>query len=188
MPSHVRLPKGAAAFMALLAVLTALTVLFYRTVYVEQQAVLAEQQRVLLQRREELARWEAFSKRHRDASAEEEALKQHTDWSRHLLPDILGTGDFLSELQSCMLRSQVNVIGLAPGAEEQQEGFCRQRIELTVEGGYFEWLNFLRLLEQQTRFVAIETLSGQVKAPGILRGHVALYIFARRIGEEGAGK
>lgn len=188
MPSHGGFPKGAAAFMALFAMLAALTVLFYQAVYVEQQATLAELHRMLLLRRQDLASIEAFSKRHWDFDAAEAALKNHADWSRSLLPDALETSDFLSELQSHVLRSQVNVIGLTPGAAELQEGFCRQRIELTVEGDYFQWFDFIRLLEAQARFVAIENISGEVKAAGILRGHVVLYIFARHIEEEGAGK
>lgn len=180
--------KGAASLVAFFLVLTALTVLFYQMIYVEQRAELEEKRRTLLLRQEDLARLEEFSQRYHDDNASEEALQKHTAWSRRLLPDTLQTGDFLSELQGYLLRTQVKIIGLTPNVPEQKEGFCRQRIELTVEGDYFQMLAFIHLLEQKERFVAIDNLFGQVKEAGILRGRFALYIFARRIEHGEAGK
>ena len=188
MLSKVGQDRGIASFVAFLAVLAALTVLFYQTVYVDQLADLEEKRRTLLLRQQDLMRLEAFSQRYRDDSAAEEALKKHAEWSRRLLPDELRTGDFLSEIQGYMLRSQVKVIGLTPNVVEQKEGFCRQRVELMVEGNYFQLLDFIRLLEQQNRFVTIENISGQVKDTGILCGRFDLYIFARCIEQSGAGK
>ena len=186
--SKVGRDGGGVSFVAFLTVLAALTVLFYQMVYVEQQADLEEKRRTLLLRQQDLARLEAFLQRRRDDSASEEALKKHAEWSRRLLPDELRTSDFLGDLQGYMLRSQVKVIGLTPGVPEQNEGFCRQRIELTVEGDYFQILDFIRLLEQQNRFVTIENISGQVKDTGILHGRFDLCIFARYIEPGGAGK
>ena len=155
MLSHIGRDKAAASLVVFLVVLTALTVLFYQTVYVEQQTDLEEKRRTLFLRQQDLARLETFLQRHGNDSAAEEALKKHTEWSRRLLPDELRTGDFLSDLQGYMLRSKVKVIGLTPGVSEQKEGFCRQRIEMTVEGDYFQLLDFIRLLEQQDRFVIV---------------------------------
>ena len=180
MLSHIGRDKAAASLVVFLVVLTALTVLFYQTVYVEQQTDLEEKRRTLFLRQQDLARLETFLQRHGNDSAAEEALKKHTEWSRRLLPDELRTG--------YMLRSKVKVIGLTPGVSEQKEGFCRQRIEMTVEGDYFQLLDFIRLLEQQDRFVIVENISGQVQESGILRGHIVLYIFARIIEKDGAGK
>ena len=188
MLSHIGRDKAAASLVVFLVVLTALTVLFYQTVYVEQQTDLEEKRQTLFLRQQDLARLETFLQRHGNDSAAEEALKKHTEWSRRLLPDELRTGDFLSDLQGYMLRSKVKVIGLTPGVSEQKEGFCRQRIEMTVEGDYFQLLDFIRLLEQQDRFVIVENISGQVQESGILRGHIVLYIFARIIEKDGAGK
>ena len=180
--------RGAASFVIFFVLLAAMTVLFYQMVYVAQRDEIEEKRRMLLSRQQDLARLDEFSRRSFDGNASEEALQKHTAWSRRLLPDTLQTGDFLSELQGDLLRSHVKLVALIPHIPEQKEGFCRQRIELTVEGDYFQMLAFIHRLEQKERFLSIDNLFGQVKEAGILCGRFELYIFARRIERGGAGK
>ena len=155
--------RSKGSFLLLLGVLAGLTLFFYQFLYLPQQAELEEK------RQQVIARLNALNK-----------LKDHARWESQLLPEQLNTGDFLSELQIYMLRTKIRITGLKPLPPERNEGFFQQKVELGIEGDYFQILDFLRLLEQGTRFTNVKNVSGEVKEQGIFSGHIDLYIFARQ--------
>lgn len=180
--------RSKGSFLLLLGVLAGLTLFFYQFLYLPQQAELEEKRQQVTVRLNALNELEEFTQQHADLAAYETALKDHARWGSQLLPERLNTGDFLSELQIYMLRTKIRITGLKPSPPERNEGFFQQKIELGIEGDYFQILDFLRLLEQGTRFTNMKNVSGEVKERGIFSGHIDLYIFARQNDSREEGK
>lgn len=166
-------------YVIVAALLLLLTGLFYQFIYGPQRLALESkrQQLALLQR--QLAGLNSFLAQHGDLALYESKLQGHDGWSQQLLPAELDTSEFIGSLQRHVLRTRVKLVGLRPEPPVNKDGFFRQKIEVAVEGDYFQLLDFIKLLEQGPRFVMIENIAGQVKEQGIFSGRMALYIFAR---------
>lgn len=97
-----------------------------------------------------------------------------------LLPRSMNTGTFLTELQSQSRKSGVRLLKVVPGEEKAYESYKEQWVAVTAKGTYFEWLDFLYLLENDGRFLDIREMKGQSDSAGVYEGVIKVYIFSTK--------
>jgi Tfp pilus assembly protein PilO len=99
-----------------------------------------------------------------------------------MLPNTGDIGAFLLQLQAAAKQSNVQLSQVRPGQASNMNNLGNIPVELKIKGSYFQVLDFLRLLENETRFVKI--ISINLHAQGdLLESKLALLVYSYVPGE-----
>lgn len=161
-----------------LFILAALTALFTFFLYPKQEEEIAAADRelnMLLQQKKQLER---FAAAHEHASEDFKRLEKQEKTVEKLLPKHIDSADFLTSLQQWSRKSGIKIEKILPGEEKTYEAYREQQIMVTGKGTYFEWLDFLYLLEQDGRFIDIREMHGKADKTGVFEATIAVCIFA----------
>lgn len=117
-----------------------------------QQARIADLSQKLQQERQKLAFVEKFILTYPDGEKRLTELQQSLLKVEKALPGTLGVSDFMAQLQRDAQASGVRLINLKPSVLVDRAGYREMPIEVSVEGGYFQTMAFLKKLEDGERF------------------------------------
>ncbi|MBQ8699064.1 MAG: type 4a pilus biogenesis protein PilO [Schwartzia sp.] len=164
-----------------MAVLSALFgVSFYFLSYAPQHDALRAKEAEAASLRRELGEWAAFRRAHPDPVKEATAVGERKNVVDAMLPERLETGTFLAEAEKRAASTGIVLLGASPGNPKMTDGLAMEKMRISVRGDYFALLDFLYALEQQGRFVKIDTMRGTVE-DGVFKGDLELWIYARSI-------
>ena len=169
------------AFCLMAAASVLLVAVFYAFVWLPQRAELREKEAALSALRQEIEGLAAFRRAHPKPTIEAETLDARETLAETMLPRQMDAGGFFAETERRAKESGLELRGLAPEEPALSDGLARQRVKLSVRGGYFALLDFIFTLEQRGRFVKIDALSGEVDDAGVFTGTLALWIYARTL-------
>lgn len=117
-------------------------------------------------KRQELSRLEARLaevKQFQDAHSQPELyIKELSDKEQRLLlqvPEKINTSKFLAELQKLAVIKGVTLGVVRPAREERSGGFSNALISVTLRGGYFQLMDFIKAVEHGSMSVYIDSLS-----------------------------
>lgn len=107
-----------------------------------------------------------FKNVHGDLAAYARELSDREVRAQRVLPQDLGQGVFLQDLQHRALQSQVKLHKVAPAEVRTVDGVQQMPVAVACSGSYFAVLDFLRRLQQSERLLSIhETRIEQQAAP-----------------------
>lgn len=152
------LTKEKVRFLSALCLLIIISCLFYLLLYLPQLDKIAVQQERLVEKEESIRRAESFHEAHADTEEYERTMLANMQAADARLPDAMQQGDFLSMLQAAALKQGILLRGVVPGQEEQKTGYKAKPVQLTIEGNYFQLLDFLQELESEARFVRLDSM------------------------------
>ncbi len=159
------------------ALLIAATAVFYWQVLLPQLQKLAETEKRCLALEARNVQVADFAGSKPDAGRFLAELERQSTLVKNLLPDELNAAAFLLKLDELADVSKVELLTVRPGAVGSKNGYCEMLLEVKAKGNYYQLLEFLRLLEGATRFVAID--KGTVQSQGeMLKIEFALHIYS----------
>ena len=174
----MKFTRGAQKLLAVLLTGMALALVCFCFLYPNQNEAVAASQRELQLMKQQKKQLDRFAAAHFDTNKDSKQLEKQEKISGNLLPKQLNAAEFLTALQQWSRKSGVKVEKILPGEEKTYESYREQLITVTGKGTYFEWLDFLYLLEQDGRFIDIREMQGKTDSMGIFEGTIAVYIFA----------
>ena len=157
-----------------------LAVSFYGFLYLPQRAELSAKQEETARLRKEIAAASSFRRAHPSPEKEARSLEKRTRLVDAMIPAQLDGGAFLAAVEKMAASSGVILLGVLPENARMTDGLAAEKMRLSVSGDYFALLDFLYALEQQGRFVKIDTMRGKVE-DGVFKGDLELWIYARSI-------
>ena len=172
------LTRGMKKLLAALVIFVAVTAVFMLFLYPRQQEEIAAAGRELNMLRQQKKQLERFAAAHEHAAEDVKKLEKQEKTAEKLLPKQLDSADFLTSLQQWSRKSGIKVEKILPGEEKTYEAYREQQIMVTGKGTYFEWLDFLYLLEQDGRFIDIREMHGKADDTGVFEATIAVCIFA----------
>ena len=176
----MRAKQARLRFWGMAALAAALGVSFYLLSYEPQNDALRAKEAEAASLRREIGEAAAFRRSHPDPAKEVKMVAERKRAAERMLPARLDTGAFLLEAEKSAAESGVTLLGVSPGDAGTMDGFATEKLRLSVRGDYFELLDYLYALEQQGRFVKIDTMRGKVE-DGAFKGDIELWIYARAI-------
>lgn len=176
----MKMTRGERKISAAAAAVLLACVLFGGFLYPYQQERTAEVQREVQLLRHKKEQLDSFAFSHADTSGDKSGSIREEKMFASLLPRSMNTGTFLTELQSQSRKSGVRLLKVVPGEEKAYESYKEQWVAVTAKGTYFEWLDFLYLLENDGRFLDIREMKGQSDSAGVYEGVIKVYIFSTK--------
>ncbi len=167
-------------FCLFCALLLGAVAVFHQFVFLPQREALAEKEQQTVDMEHQIRATKAFLAQREDLASWGKELAARRARNERLLPRAMGTSAFFGDLEVWAAQSQVRVTGVKPQEIVADGGLFRQRMEVSLEGDYFQILDFLFLLEQGRRFVAVERLSGDVGEAGTFACRAGLSIYASK--------
>ena len=141
------LGDGDARFLAASITVCLIALLAYGAlVHLPLRAEQAAYEKKAVELRTRLAAVMNFKNVHGDLAAYEKELSDREGRAERMLPQELGQGDFLQDLQHKALQSQVKLQKVAPAEARSVDGVREMPVAIACSGSYFSVLDFLRLL------------------------------------------
>lgn len=157
--------------------LTLATAVFYWQLLSPQLQRLEKMEKLCIDAESRNDQVAAFARRNPDTGVFLAELERSFSSVENLLPDELEEAAFLLKLDELADVSEVELLTVKPGEVVSKNGHCEMLLEIQAKGNYYQLLEFLRLLEGATRFVAID--KGTVQSQGeMLKIEFALRIYS----------
>ena len=161
------LGDGDARFLAASITVCLIALLAYGAlVHLPLRAEQAAYEKKAVELRTRLAAVMNFKNVHGDLAAYEKELSDREGRAERMLPQELGQGDFLQDLQHKALQSQVKLQKVAPAEASSVDGVREMPVAIACSGSYFSVLDFLRRLQQSERLLSIHETRIEQQAQG----------------------
>lgn len=122
---------------------------------------------------------EAFVRTHPDTDRYLAELDQKAAALSRGLPENVALGDYLAQLETVANISGVKLVQVKPSPPADKGGYQEIQLAVTVKGGFFQLLNFVKVLDGGPRFCAITKVSVQSQQGG-LESQLAVNIYSLR--------
>ena len=172
------LTRGMKKLVAALCIAAAAMAVFILFLYPGQEEEIASAERELNMLKQQKKQLERFAAAHAHAADDVRRLEKQEKTADKLLPKQINSAEFLTSLQQWSRKSGIKIEKILPGEEKTYEAYREQQIVVTGKGTYFEWLDFLYLMEQDGRFIDIREVHGKADKTGVFEAVVTVFIFA----------
>lgn len=172
------LTRGVQRLVTVFFVFAVLAAGFIFYLYPKQKEETASAERELELLKQQKKQLERFASLHKNAADDVKRMGKQEKIVSGLLPKQMDSASFLTSLQQWSRKSGVKIKKILPGDEKSFEAYKEQQIVVSASGTYFEWLDFLYLLEQDGRFTDIREMHGKTDKYGQFEGTVMVYIFS----------
>lgn len=110
---------------------------------------------------------EAFVRNHPDQSGHLAALARQQAALNRALPDSAAVSDYLAQLEAAASISGVRLTHVKPALPADKGGYKETRLEVAVNGSFFQLLNFVKMLDDGPRLSTIAKLAIHAKPGGL---------------------
>ena len=172
------LTRGVQKLVTVFFIFAVLAAGFIFYLYPKQKEETASAERELELLKQQKKQLERFASLHKNAADDVKRMGKQEKIVSGLLPKQMDSASFLTSLQQWSWKSGVKIKKILPGDEKSFEAYKEQQIVVSASGTYFEWLDFLYLLEQDGRFTDIREMQGKTDKYGQFDGTVMVYIFS----------
>lgn len=108
------------------------------------------------QQQAELKNYHDFMARNQNVDKYREKVNFNLNLLAEKIPSDLCEEKFLLQLNDMAKYSAVEILEIVPQEKQVQDNIKQQRIKLTLQGNYFEIIDFLRQLNVNNRLVSIQ--------------------------------
>ncbi len=174
--------------MALAAGFLAVVGLFYLFLYLPQrQRIAAVAAQYELENRQ-VAVIENFARLYPQPEKYYAELSQRSTRVNKLLPDNHELGDFLVQAEQAAKAANIQLAQIKPGQIANKNGYREVPVEIIIKGDFFQTMNFIKALEDGTRFNILTSIVMQSRQ-GLLETKlmVAVYSFGVPANTQAAG-
>ncbi|CUH94094.1 hypothetical protein P22_0156 [Propionispora sp. 2/2-37] len=160
---HVILQYYKNKIAGLTAIMACFVVIFFITVVWPQREFMKELSRTLEQKEQDIKALEEYAFSHPNMKQYLGEMEQEMERLNTLLPDDVGLGKLLEQIEQTGRNAGVQITGVRPGAMVNRNGYYEMPLEIIIRGPSAAVLGFVTRLEELPRFIAIRSMSTDLK-------------------------
>lgn len=148
-------PAGRYKILLFIAGIIAIIVVFYYSILVPQRMHIRQLTDALQAERRQVRKIEAFAGAHADIGLYQQETDAKLATVTRLLPDQPEISEFMLAVEQAAKAGGLELQQIKPEQFENKAGYRELPLEVTVQGTYFQTLDFLKRLEGLERFNSI---------------------------------